>query len=133
MSCTCNSVKFVPPFDPGFKPAFLKLRALREAAAKDPAGTVVIAIERDNGAVNRYDLPYPKSALECDGFACFVQEGQKVKAGDKLLTFDRKKIAAAGHPDMVAVLLTNADDFASVQPREDGPVTAGRPIIRVTR
>ncbi len=73
MSCTCNSVKFVPPFDPGFKPAFLKLRALREAAAKDPAGTVVIAIERDNGAVNRYDLPYPKSALECDGFACFVE------------------------------------------------------------
>ena len=52
--------------------------------------------------------------MKGDGFACLVQEGQTVKAGDKLLTFDRKKIAAAGHPDMVAVLLTNADDFGAM-------------------
>ena len=73
-SCTCDTLKFVPPFDPGFKPAFLKLRKIREAAKADPeAGTVVIAIERDNGAINRYDLPYPKKAIECPGFASFVE------------------------------------------------------------
>ena len=73
-SCTCSTLKFVPPFDPGFKPAFLKLRKIREAAKADPeAGTVVIAIERDNGAVNRYDLPYPKKALDCPGFPAFVE------------------------------------------------------------
>ncbi len=72
-TCTCNALKYTPPFDPGFKPAFLKLRAIREAAKADPAGTIVIAIERDNGAVARYDLPYPKKALECDGFPCFVE------------------------------------------------------------
>lgn len=72
--CTCGTLKFVPPFDPGFKPAFLKLRGLREAAKADPEhGTVVIAIERDNGAINRYELPYPKKALECEGFPCFVE------------------------------------------------------------
>lgn len=73
-TCTCDTLKFVPPFDPGFKPAFLKLRKIREAAKADPeAGTVVIAIERDNGAINRYDLPYPKKAVECPGFASFVE------------------------------------------------------------
>lgn len=73
-SCTCDTLKFVPPFDPGFKPAFLKLRKIREAAKADPeAGTVVIAIERDNGAINRYNLPYPKKAIECPGFASFVE------------------------------------------------------------
>ena len=73
-TCTCDTLKFVPPFDPGFKPAFLKLRKIREAAKADPeAGTVVIAIERDNGAINRYDLPYPKKAIECPGFASFVE------------------------------------------------------------
>lgn len=71
--CTCSELKFTPPFDPGFKPAFLKLRAIREAAKADPAGTVVIAIERDNGAVARYDLPYPKKAIGCEGFARFVE------------------------------------------------------------
>lgn len=73
-TCTCDTLKFVPPFDPGFKPAFLKLRKIREAAKADPeAGIVVIAIERDNGAINRYDLPYPKKAIECPGFASFVE------------------------------------------------------------
>ena len=48
--------------------------------------------------------------LQGDGFQCFVQEGQKVKAGERLLSFDRNKIAAAGYSDVVAVLVTNADD-----------------------
>ena len=50
-------------------------------------------------------------AMNGDGFEVFVKEGDEVKAGDKLLTFDRKKIAAAGHPDCVVTLLTNAEDF----------------------
>ena len=55
--------------------------------------------------------------MKGDGFDCFVQAGQKVKAGDRLITFDRAKIAAAGHPDMVAVLLTNADDYKELKIR----------------
>ena len=50
-------------------------------------------------------------AMNGDGFQTFVSEGDEVKAGQKLLTFDRKKIAAANHPDVVVVLLTNAEDF----------------------
>ncbi len=46
-----------------------------------------------------------------DGFEVFVREEDEVKAGQKLLTFDRKKIADAGHPDCVVVLLTNSEDF----------------------
>ena len=74
MSCLVPPApKFVPPFDEGFKPAFIALRTIREAAKADPAGTVVIAIERDNGAVNRYELPYPKAVLSCDCFPAFVE------------------------------------------------------------
>ena len=50
-------------------------------------------------------------AMNGDGFQTFVNEGDEVKAGQKLLTFDKKKIAAANHPDVVVVLLTNAEDF----------------------
>ncbi|MDO4620296.1 MAG: glucose PTS transporter subunit IIA, partial [Lachnospiraceae bacterium] len=46
-----------------------------------------------------------------DGFTTFVAEGDEVKKGQKLLTFDREKIAKAGHPDVVVVLLTNSDDM----------------------
>lgn len=45
-------------------------------------------------------------AMQGDGFTCFVQEGQQVKAGDKLIAFDRQKIKQAGHPDCMVVLVT---------------------------
>lgn len=50
-------------------------------------------------------------AMQGNGFQCFVQEGQQVRAGDKLIAFDRQKIKQAGHPDCVAVLVTNSDDY----------------------
>ena len=50
-------------------------------------------------------------AMAGDGFTCFVQMGQKVKIGEKLITFDREKIKQAGHPDCVAVLLSNAANY----------------------
>ena len=50
-----------------------------------------------------------------DGFTPAVKEGDQVKAGQKLLTFDRDKIKAAGHPDTVVVLLTNSDDLEGVE------------------
>ena len=53
-------------------------------------------------------------AMNGDGFQCFVQEGQQVKAGDKLIAFDRDKIAAAHHPDIVVVLVTNSDDYENL-------------------
>ena len=53
-------------------------------------------------------------AMNGEGFRCFVQEGQQVKAGEKLIAFDREKIAAAGHPDVVVVLVTNSDDYEAL-------------------
>ena len=52
-------------------------------------------------------------AMNGDGFTPYVKEGDEVKAGQKLLHFDRKKIAAAGHPDIVVTLLTNSEDMSN--------------------
>ena len=46
-----------------------------------------------------------------DGFRLLVKEGDSVKAGQKLLTFDMEKIKAAGYSTTTAVLLTNSDDY----------------------
>ena len=69
-------------------------------------------------------------AMNGDGFTCYVQEGQHVKAGEKLIAFDRKKIRQAGHPDCVVVLVTNADDYEKVS-CQAGPCQALQPIIHV--
>ena len=46
-----------------------------------------------------------------DGFTVYVSEDEEVKKGQKLMTFDRSKIKAAGCSDCVVVLLTNSEDY----------------------
>ncbi len=53
--------------------------------------------------------------MKGDGFELFVSEGDKVKAGQKLISFDMEKIKAAGYSTTTAVLLTNSDDYTEVQ------------------
>lgn len=50
-------------------------------------------------------------SMNGDGFALHVQEGDRVKRGDKLITFDPEKIKAAGHPTITAFLVTEPNDF----------------------
>ncbi len=60
-----SDLKFIPPLDKGFIPPYLELQRLRQAAAASPGGTIALAWERENGAIARFDLPYPKDAENC--------------------------------------------------------------------
>ena len=42
------------------------------------------------------------------GFARFVEMGDVVKAGQPLISFDREAIKAAGHEDIVTVIVSGA-------------------------
>ena len=53
--------------------------------------------------------------MKGEGFKTLVNEGDKVKKGQKILEFDIQKIKDAGHPATVAVLLTNSDDYDDVK------------------
>ena len=57
-------------------------------------------------------------AMEGDGFELFCAEGDAVKAGQKLMTFDIDKIKAAGYSTTTAVLVTNSDDYAGLDIKE---------------
>ena len=59
-------------------------------------------------------------AMNGDGFELFVAEGDTVKAGQKLMTFDIDKIKAAGYSTTTAVLVTNSDDYAGLDIAEGG-------------
>ncbi len=66
-----------------------------------------------------------------DGFTLFVSEGEKVKAGQKLMEFDIAKIKAAGYSTTTAVLLTNSDDYKSCNVVKTGAVKQMERIILV--
>lgn len=66
-----------------------------------------------------------------EGFNILVAGGDKVKAGQKLMTFSMEKITAAGYSTTTAVLLTNSDDYEAFQVVKTGAAKAGEKIITV--
>ena len=74
-----------------------------------------IGLKSDSGMEVLIHVGVDTVAMDGDGFASFVKQDDKVKAGDKLLSFDRAKIAAANHPDTVIVALTNGAEFKDVK------------------
>ena len=70
-------------------------------------------------------------SMNGDGFDQKVAQGDKVKAGDVLGTFDAAKIAAAGLDDTTMVIVTNTADYASVIPVAEGVVAKGDAVIEL--
>ena len=70
-------------------------------------------------------------SMNGDGFEAKVAQGDKVKAGDVLGTFDSNKIAAVGLDDTTMVIVTNTADYASVAPVATGSVAKGDAVIEV--
>lgn len=68
-----------------------------------------------------------------NGFDVKVKEGDSVKAGQELLAFDRKAVADAGHPDVVIIIVLNADDYASFETAPEGMAKAGTQVIKGVR
>ncbi|MCI8586476.1 MAG: PTS transporter subunit EIIC [Lachnospiraceae bacterium] len=67
------------------------------------------------------------------GFDIKVKEEDEVKAGQLLMTFDRKAIADAGHPDVAVVIVQNPDDYASIVRTAEGTVESGTKVIQASK
>lgn len=84
-----------------------------------------------NGAEILIHVGIDTVSMNGEGFNHKVAQGDKVKAGDVLGTFDSNKIAAAGLDDTTMVIVTNTADYASVAPVATGSVAKGDAVIEV--
>lgn len=84
-----------------------------------------------NGAEILIHVGIDTVTMNGEGFEQKVAQGDKVKAGDVLGTFDSNKIAAAGLDDTTMVIVTNTADYVSVTPVASGSVVKGDAIIEV--
>ena len=64
------------------------------------------------------------------GFTKKVKDGDQVHAGDVLIEADLDAIRSAGHPTTTMLILTNAEDFASVEKAEPGQITPTDSIMK---
>lgn len=71
--------------------------------------------------------------LEGKYFETHVNDGQTVKRGDLLITFDKEAIQAAGYLLITPLLVCNTDDYSSVQSIAEGVVSAGETAIKINQ
>ncbi|KLF14187.1 PTS beta-glucoside transporter subunit IIABC [Klebsiella aerogenes] len=72
--------------------------------------------------------------VKLDGvpFTAHVKEGDKVQAGDLLLEFDRQAILDAGYDLATPIIISNSDDYRSVEIVSASVVDAGQPLLSVS-
>ena len=74
-----------------------------------------IGLESNNGVEVLIHIGVDTVNMNGDGFETSVQQGDEVKQGDLLLTFDSKKIKEAGNSDCVIVAVTNSSELTDIQ------------------
>ena len=64
-------------------------------------------------------------------FESHVSDGQEIKKGDLLISFDIDGIKKAGYKTTTPMIICNTDDYSSITPAADGMVSAGDKIIEI--
>lgn len=65
-------------------------------------------------------------------FTAHVQDGQQVKTGDLLLSFDADKIRQAGYQLTTPLIVCNSEDYSKMEPLAAGVIRAGAAFLRLS-
>ena len=122
-------------------------KIMGDGVAIEPANTVVTApadcdvsvVMADTGHACGLTLPNGVELLihvgvdtvdmGGDGFKLLVNEGDHVKAGQKLIEFDPEKIKAAGHPCTTMLIVTAEGSAANIQMHSGMDAKAGETTV----
>lgn len=88
-----------------------------------------IGLKLDNGAELLIHIGLNTVELKGKYFEAYVTQGDSVKKGNKLISFDIDKIKKAGYDITTPVIVSNTGDFANVIPCENGHVSSKDIII----
>ena len=98
-------------------------------SATMPASNHAVGLTLANGMELLIHVGIDTVDMKGDGFDCHVAQGDHVKAGDALLTFDPVKIVAAGHPAATAVVVSSMGSAMSLELKTGQDAVAGETVI----
>lgn len=82
-----------------------------------------IGLKLDNGAEILLHIGINTVELKGRGFERFVKAGERVRLGQKLLSFDKLIIQAAGYDPTVLVIVTNTAEMAIIETTKQTEIT----------
>lgn len=92
-----------------------------------------VGLQSDDGIEVLIHVGIDTVDMNGEGFDLKCLEGDAVKRGQLLLTFDPEAIKKAGHPDITVVAVTNSDDYTSVNVEKTGIVQASDKVLTVVK
>ncbi len=111
-----------------------------ETAYAPVSGTVAakldhaVGILADDGVEVLVHIGIDTVEMHDGTFTAHISQGERVEAGQPLISFSRASIERAEHPDVVVTVVSNSDEFADVRLAvPSGAVSAGDAVLSVTR
>ena len=90
-----------------------------------------IAIITESGIEILLHIGIDTVKMNGEGFKSFVNCGDKVKAGDKLLEVDLDLIEERATSKITAMVITNTDNFKSIKQLKFGSVNLNEKVVEV--
>lgn len=92
-----------------------------------------IGMTTDSGAQLLIHIGLDTVQLEGEGFETFVKQGDHVKQGDLLVSFDQEFIEGKGYCLETPILVTNVEDFLDVVQMGSGQIHAGDELLELVK
>jgi len=92
-----------------------------------------ITIKADNGAEIIIHVGLETVALDGKYYESHVQDGQRVKKGDSLLTFDLHKIKEEGYDVITPIVVTNSSEYQNINMTEEKEVSCGGLLLSLVK
>lgn len=125
-------------------------RMMGDGVAIDPLGSVLTApcdgevmllhaalhavtLRSANGAEILMHVGLDTVGLGGRGFTAHVTQGQAVKAGDRLISFDLDQLAQSARSLMTPIVVTNGDGFVIERRAENARIAPGQALMTVRR
>ncbi|MEZ9242268.1 glucose PTS transporter subunit IIA, partial [Vibrio splendidus] len=91
------------------------------------------SIESDDGVELFVHFGIDTVELKGEGFTRVAEEGQSVKAGDTIITFDLALLEEKAKSTLTPVVISNMDEIKELN-KLSGSVTVGEtPVLKVTK
>ena len=92
-----------------------------------------IGLTADNGMELLIHVGIDTVQLDGEGYEYFVEKGQRVNVGDKLIEFDLEGITGKGYSIITPVVITNSTDYEDILTVSKSEVSLGEQLIKVIK
>ncbi len=92
-----------------------------------------IGLALDNGVEILIHIGINTVELAGEGYEAHVSDGDHVREGQTLITFDKEFIESKGYQTITPVIVTNSDDYSEVTCLADGKVEFTKPLMEIVK